>query len=158
MSEVDYGAAFEEHNARLLRYALSLCKNMDLAEDLAQQTWLQVWRTRESFQHRCSLFTWLSIILRNAYFQYVRRSYVSKEEAICESTRLPSYVPDFDAELYVQQVCEKLDKKGDMTLMLRYVEEDKEALAASLGISYSGVKRKAFRARRRLQDKVKLVA
>ena len=46
------------------RYALWLCKNQPMAEDLVQETFLRAWRSLESLQSDKAAKAWLFTILR----------------------------------------------------------------------------------------------
>lgn len=46
------------------RYALWLCKNQPLAEDLVQETFLRAWRSLDSLQNDKAAKAWLFTILR----------------------------------------------------------------------------------------------
>src|SRR5215467_12297145 len=48
--------AFE---SRLLRQAISLCGDVSLAEDLAQDTLVEAWRCLRRYNGRCQFFTWV---------------------------------------------------------------------------------------------------
>lgn len=55
-------------------FAISLCKNPQMANDLVQETLLKAWANREKFQDGSSLKAWLFTILRNTYFSDFRRA------------------------------------------------------------------------------------
>lgn len=57
----------------LLRFALARVGRPDVAEDLVQETFLAAWRTRDSFDGRSSLGTWLASILRHKLADHYRR-------------------------------------------------------------------------------------
>jgi len=61
--------------ARLYRYALSLCRDHDLAEDLVQDTMVKAIEHGEAFRGDSSLQTWLHRILHNCYVDDVRASH-----------------------------------------------------------------------------------
>ena len=57
----------------LKRFALSLCRNGDVAEDLVQITAERAFRARDRFDPSTRLEAWLFRILRNAWIDMVRR-------------------------------------------------------------------------------------
>lgn len=61
--------------SQLRRYALSLCSNASLADDLLQDTLLNAWMARDRFQPGTNLKAWCTTILRNVFFSYKRRSW-----------------------------------------------------------------------------------
>ncbi|HEY8572772.1 sigma-70 family RNA polymerase sigma factor [Phenylobacterium sp.] len=54
-------------------FARSLCRDPELAEDIAQETILKAWQCRSQFQPGTNLRAWLSTILRNRYYSGQRR-------------------------------------------------------------------------------------
>lgn len=61
--------------AQLRRYALHLCRNASLADDLLQEAMLNAWLARDRFQAGSNLKAWCTTILRNVFFSYKRRSW-----------------------------------------------------------------------------------
>jgi RNA polymerase sigma-70 factor (ECF subfamily) len=57
----------------LRAFAVSLCGDMERADDLVQETLLKAWDHLESFQEGTNLRAWLFTILRNTYFSERRR-------------------------------------------------------------------------------------
>src|SRR5437870_6514400 len=64
------------------RYLLYLTRRPDAAEDLTQETFLQAWRHRETFQGRAPLRLWLHRIAHREFLQALRtqRPQTSLEE------------------------------------------------------------------------------
>ena len=54
-------------------FAVSLCGDMERADDLVQETLLKAWNHLDSFQEGTNLRAWLFTILRNTYFSECRR-------------------------------------------------------------------------------------
>lgn len=57
----------------LRAFAKSLCRNPDLADDLAQETLVKAWQRSESFVPGSNLKAWLFTILRNLYISEQRK-------------------------------------------------------------------------------------
>jgi len=57
----------------LRAFAVSLCGDIERADDLVQETLLKAWNHLDSFQEGTNLRAWLFTILRNTYFAECRR-------------------------------------------------------------------------------------
>src|SRR6185295_666770 len=57
----------------LRAFAVSLCGNIERADDLVQETLLKAWNNIDDFQEGTNLRAWLFTILRNTYFSDCRR-------------------------------------------------------------------------------------
>lgn len=58
----------------LKRYAMSLCRRTDIADDLVQATVERAFRNRDSFDPGTKLLAWMMRILRNAWIDQTRRN------------------------------------------------------------------------------------
>jgi RNA polymerase sigma-70 factor, ECF subfamily len=54
-------------------YAISLCRNVDRADDLVQETLLRAWAHADSFEAGTNMSAWLFTILRNAFHSEYRK-------------------------------------------------------------------------------------
>jgi RNA polymerase sigma-70 factor (ECF subfamily) len=57
----------------LRAYAISLCRNVDRADDLVQETLLRAWSHLDSFEAGTNMSAWLFTILRNAFHSEYRK-------------------------------------------------------------------------------------
>ena len=55
------------------RYALSLCRNESLAEEITQETFYKALEKLDSFDGKCKLSVWLCQIAKNAYISMCRK-------------------------------------------------------------------------------------
>lgn len=145
---------------RLLRQALALCRDEDLARDLAQETLIAAWKSIGRYNGKCRFATWLCSILLHKHRSILRRSrwgrlIVGLSGATSENT--PDAVdgaPTPDRAVQVsersQQVLAALDRlptKQRETLFLRfYADESLEGIGAAMNCSTGTVKSRLFHA------------
>lgn len=59
----------------LRAFARSLCGNPEMADDLAQETLVKAWQSRNTFEAGTNLKAWLFTILRNQFYSDRRRAW-----------------------------------------------------------------------------------
>ena len=65
---------YETYAQPVYRFLLTLAGNEDLAEELLQETFYQAFQHIDRFEGRCSLYTWLCQIGKNAWIKECRRN------------------------------------------------------------------------------------
>jgi RNA polymerase sigma-70 factor (ECF subfamily) len=154
-----FGEICRVHGTRLLRQAVALCGNLTLAEDLAQDTLVEAWKSLRRYNGRCQFFTWLCAILLNRYRNILRGNRLRPaftpgardQDSACN---LPDHatLPDQAVELreqavLVRQCVQALPAKHQQVIYLRfYVDDSLEGIAAALGCSVGTVKSRLFHA------------
>lgn len=102
-----YSAFTDEMTASLpaLRsFARSLCRQRDMAEDLVQETMVRAWSSRHTFLPGSNFRPWLFTILRNQFYNAVRKSnrLVTWEPEAAE--RLLVQEPEQEARIHLEDV------------------------------------------------------
>ena len=151
------------HETRLFRQAVALCGNPSLAEELAQDTLVEAWKSLHRYRGNCQFFTWLCAILFNRYRNSRRgrrflifRAFAKPdgEEAADWFEQLPddAAAPDAVAQqreqaARVMKCVRALPAKHQHVIYLRfYVGDSLEGIAAALGCSLGTVKSRLFNA------------
>ncbi|NQV69585.1 MAG: sigma-70 family RNA polymerase sigma factor [Pseudohongiella sp.] len=141
------------------RYALWLCKNKPMAEDLVQETFLRAWRSLESLQSDKAAKAWLFTILRreNArQYERYRPELVDIEgQVIVESD---SNEPDkqMDREL-LHKAINRLGSDYREPLLLQVIGGfNGKEIADILGLNNNTVMTRLFRARLKLKQEFDL--
>ena len=73
-ADIDVNALVEDHSDYLLSFAMSKLRDLDLAKDLVQDTFLSALTKLESFEHRSKLRTWLTSILNRKIIDHWRKA------------------------------------------------------------------------------------
>ena len=157
-----FGEICRIHGTRLLRQAVVLCGNDTLAEDLAQDTLVEAWKSLHRYNGRCQFFTWLCAILLNRYRNVLRENRLRPafapggrdQDEFEKQTNLPDHaaLPDQAVELreqavLVRQCVQTLPVKHQQVIYLRfYVDDSLEGIAVALGCSVGTVKSRLFHA------------
>jgi len=163
-----FGEICRVHGTRLLRQAVALCGNVALAEELAQDTFVEAWKCLRRYNGRCRFFTWLCAILLNRYRNLLREKRPLPFSAFAPHDRDefqnkissladPHSPPDEAAEFHEQAVrmrdcLQALPARQRQVIYLRFYADDSlDGIAAALGCSVGTVKSRLFHALDRLR-------
>lgn len=69
-----FSALVRMHQGKIRSYLLRLCKNYDLADDMAQETFLTAFRKLQSYKGEGNFSGWLFRIAHNCFLQHIRKS------------------------------------------------------------------------------------
>ena len=62
------------HQGKIRAYLIRLCKNYDLADDIAQETFLTAFRKLQSYKGEGNFSGWLFRIAHNCFLQHIRKT------------------------------------------------------------------------------------
>jgi len=137
----------------LYRYALGLCRNPDLAEDLVQETFMRAWRSQQTLKSAAAARAWLYTILRNEH----ARLYERQRPEVWDPATLPQIATkDYDTstEAFVlrRALYElHIDYREPLLLQVMGGFSCKE-IGAMLNLKVNTVLTRLFRARKSLRD------
>lgn len=158
----------ERHLPGMLRYARSLSRTPQAAEDAVQQAMLSLWRTMVDGSGRksgdASVRSWLYVMVRNAVYRGARRrvgepAETQTLEALGEEAGWGDERSSPEAigvllqdRAMLRRALESLDAMDRDVILLRDVEElDGEETAHILGVPLATMKTRLHRARLRLR-------
>lgn len=141
----------------LQAFAMSLCKNMDTADDLVQETMLKAWSRLDSFEEGTNMRAWLFTILRNTYFSRHRKSRREVEDP--DGLHTASLTTPASQEVHVEfgellDALEELPKEQRSAAIQLGIGLSYEEVAAQQRVAVGTVKSRAFRAREKLTELV----
>ncbi len=155
----------ERYQGPVYTMALRMLGNAADAEDIAQRTFIRVWKAAPSYEQSARFTTWLFTIVKNLVFNESRRrqrkpasSLEAGEEQGVVPRSAPEHSPDAslahkELEAVVEQALTQLAPKARMAVQLRRFEEmGYEDIASVLGMTVSATKSLLFRARRELRE------
>ena len=175
----DDAAAYEElvrkHQPRLVRLMRAMGPRADMAEDLAQETFMRVWRARHNYVPGAKFSTWLFTIAhnvaKNAARSQGRRQEVSEVDApqsgdgskavgLIAATALEAsglmpgrLVEGLERGEIIRRAVETLGERQRTALMLSRFENLSYAeIADTMGLSTKAVKSLLSRARVNLRE------
>ncbi len=158
----------DRYQHRLYRFLLRLVKDPAAAEDLFQQTWLQVLRKQGSFDARRDFEPWLFSVARNLAVDHLRRRQPESLDEPMEASSgshadaVPSAALDAlerllggERSALLLRAMDRLPALYREVLTLRFEEEMKpEQISVVLGAPVTTVKTRLARGLRQLRAEV----
>jgi RNA polymerase sigma-70 factor (ECF subfamily) len=163
----DFSFIVDKHKNKAYNLAFRICGNREEAEEIAQDSFLKVYRSLSSFKMKSSFATWLYRIVYNTAISHVRL----KRQGILSLEDFPADATDFignntteeeaEAEYRNSLVSFALQKISDeergLISLYYYEEMSAEEISEVTGISKSNVKVKLFRARQKMLEIIEKV-
>ncbi|MGE0614242.1 MAG: RNA polymerase sigma factor [Bacteriovoracia bacterium] len=152
-----FGEVIELSQTRLFRFLVYLCGKPDLAQDLAQETYVKLWNNLKKLKEPEKFWSWLFKMAKNLFIDHVRAaknsdSYTPIEEADHLLTDLSA--GQRDVTLEIQTVLAQLKPEERSLILLIYFEEHTCAEVADiLGISENAVWTRLHRVRQEFESK-----
>jgi RNA polymerase sigma-70 factor, ECF subfamily len=148
---------FARHYARVFRFLSRLVRDEALAEDVASDVFLDVWRKASTFKEQSSVSTWLLSIARNkALTALGRNSEVALNDEIVATLIDPTADPeralqDKDCSEALGRCLAQLSPEhGEIIDLVYYREKSVREVAEMIGVPEPTVKTRMFYARRRI--------
>lgn len=144
-----------QYQGLLLRMCFISLRDMELAKDATQDTFLKAYRSLDAFRGECSDKTWLLRIAvntcrdmqRSAWFRHHDRRITPED--LPQAIRLPDDDDDLDVLCHVMRLPPKLK---EAVLLYYWQNMNVNEIAQTLGVTHSTVSARLKRAREKLHD------
>ena len=171
----DSGFAYliEQYRRQMIHFMYRMTGNQAVAEELAQEVFLRVYRSRESYRAEAKFSTWLYRIATNLGVNYARdhkgertaqNVYLDQPDAetgttpdVADTRRTAEQDMLRDERMAAirAQVMALPERQREAVLMHKYQEMDYREIGAVLKLSESATKSLLFRAYQTLRDRLK---
>ena len=120
----DFEEIYNQYFQDIFRYIRGLTANVDLAEEITEDTFFKALRSIDKFQGNCDIRVWLCQIAKNSYFTHLRRTKRISDEldlSTIEATEesIEKLLVDKDIAFQVHQVLHNLDEPYKEIFSLR---------------------------------------
>ena len=112
-------AMWESHRDFLRRLLIGLSRDIDLADDLLQETYLRAGAGMPGFRGDDAR-AWLAAIAKNLYYGHLRRKYVVRETSIELHEELAAAPLDHDLRIDVRGAIADLDSTSRTALLMKH--------------------------------------
>jgi RNA polymerase sigma-70 factor (ECF subfamily) len=166
---VSFALLLERHRGPVIHFVYRMVLNQAVAEELAQEVFLRVYRSRASYEPSAKFTTWLFRIATHVALNWIRDSKNEKnqeslDEASQEGTsrqvsdRQPTIEQTMIRQVKMQEVRAAIEtlpaKQRAAVLMHKYEEMEYSQIAKILQCSESAVKSLLFRAYETLRSRL----
>lgn len=82
---MEFQEVYDLYFKDVYQYALSLCRDVHLAEEITQETFFKALNRIDTFRGECRLYVWLCQIAKNTYFRLLEknRKQAAQQEGVC---------------------------------------------------------------------------
>ena len=156
---MDYEKLYNSYYMQVYSYAVALTKNPELAEEIAQHTFVKALSSKAGYKGKSSELTWLCSIAKNLYYDEIRRN--QKLAGIEAARNTPSgddmerAVSDSDMAFRIHLVLHDLEEPYKEVFQLRVFGELSFAQIASIFRKTESWARVTYhRARLKIQERM----
>lgn len=164
-----FAVLLERHRAAVVHFLYRMVENQAVAEELAQEVFLRVYRSRMTYEPSAKFTTWLFRIATHLALNWLRdRRYEKNRESLDRDTiggvvrQVPDRTPTIEQNLLagvrVNEIREAIQRlsanQKAAVIMHKYYEMDYAQIAGVLNCSESAVKSLLFRAYERLRARL----
>jgi len=172
--ESGFRKLFSKYQSRMINFCFRFCSDRELAEDLAQEVFLRVYRSAKRYQPKARFSTWIYRIAVNVCLnetrklkkRYLKQS-LDRPLAGEQNDRLPEYSDETQLTAEgmmvagqqdegIKNALHDLPEQQRVAVLLRiYDEFSYNEIAGQLSVSEGKVKTLIFRGRQQLQQTLK---
>jgi len=156
-----YALLVDKYKDRVFSLALSIVRNRELAEEIAQDVFVKAYRSLDKFRKKAGFSTWIYRITYNTAVSETRKK--KYKTYSIENMEQPDDDPDKKEEKEEQyRLLEKavsaLAPEEKLIITLYYFEEMKvEQISEITGLTVSNTKVKLFRIRNKLKEIIRRI-
>ena len=145
------------HQGKIRAYLLRLCRNYDLADDIAQETFLTAFRKLQSYKGEGNFSGWLFRIAHNCFLQHLRkakrRTEITDQFVTQQELQVEQYESISTEQMDLEQALARLnpDETATITLCHSYGFSHRE-VSDILGMPLGSVKSNISRGKTKLKE------
>lgn len=140
----------------LRAFAMSLCGQSALADDLVQETLVRAWAKSALYRDGTNLMAWLFTILRNEFYSHLRKRKREVEDIDGDhASRLvsaPAQIPTLDVRDFQSALALLPENQREAIILVGAAGFSYEEAADIMGCAMGTVKSRLNRARTRLEE------
>jgi len=164
-----YSTLIEKHRSPVVHFLYRMVQDYAVSEELAQEVFLRVYRSRESYEPTAKFTTWLFRIATHLALNWIRdgknergQERIDDDSEGSRNLQVPDKRPSIEQSLVYETKLAEVrraiaglpEKQRAAVLMHKYEEMEYSQIATVLGCSESAVKSLLFRAYETLRERL----
>jgi RNA polymerase sigma-70 factor (ECF subfamily) len=159
--EAAFERLFEKHHRPIIHFCFRLLGNREESEEIAQETFLRVYRSAEGYQPLAKFSTWLYTIAKNLCLNRLRKKDPTRSSDLSDNDTQGDYLEETIADPAPTQDCKYSEKElGEIVqkavsnlpaslrlplILYRYQELSYQEIAQILDCTVTAVKLRLYR-------------
>jgi RNA polymerase sigma factor (sigma-70 family) len=146
---------YNKYSTELYLYALSLCKDHYLSQDLVSETFYKALLSIENIQEYIKY--WLFRVCKNQYLDYLRKNKsiqdveINFDELSAEDNTLEKIMINEERRQMYYQILKLQPSYKEIIILYYYCDFNLQEIATRVGISQGAARTMLFRARKKLK-------
>ena len=164
-----FGPLVKKYQRKIYQIAYHFTRNVDEANDLAQEVFLKAFRVLPNFESSATFYTWLYRIAHNAGIDYVRResnrpeylfsnNFPTDESSIhpqVTNTQIVTEAEASEIQDLIKQAVAELSPRQQQVFVLRYYQDlPLREIGEMMGLQTGTIKSHLFKALRNLRQQL----
>ncbi len=157
MPEETLDRLMQQHGTRLLRLCILYLRDVQLAQDAVQDTFLRAYRRFSTFRGEAEALTWLTSIAVNVCRDYLRGGWFRHVDRRADAADLPESAVDFPFpdSTVIQEVMGLADPYREVILLRYYQQMKQKDIARILHVGERTVRQRLKKANAILRERLK---
>ena len=152
---------YKEYYPRVYAFLFRLCHDREMAEEMTQDTFYELYKSLHKYNGSCKLFTFIAGIAKNVYYKYIRKKKIEyidielvRDLQDTDDTPEEACLRSFKSR-EIRRVIDKLPSNyRDVVILRVYADLSFPDIANILGISVSSAKVIFHRAKKVLSEEL----
>lgn len=152
----DFQEVYDLYFQDVYKYALSLSRDAQTAEEITQETFFKALKNIDSFKGECRLYVWLCQIAKNTYFTYARKEKSkAQEQEVTSGESLEERLLEKEAAFEIHKALHRLEDPYKEVFSLRvFGELSFKQIGALFGKTESWARVTYHRARLKIKEEM----
>lgn len=156
---------YQSNYSGIYGFLYKMCDDLELAEELTQETFYQAFVSFHRYNGSCTVFTWLAAVAKNVYFKYLRKNTgkilptdILPEESTTQAEECQPEKVTEKKELILKvrnAIAQLPEKYRDVVVLRTYAYLSFKEISGYLHISENSAKVIYFRAKNQLREDLK---